>query len=486
MAEPEQKKENSYRSILKGTSIFGGVQIFQVLISLIRGKFVAMLLGPEGMGINSLFVSSSNTVSQVSNLGLSLAIVKETAEVKDEPGKLSQVACVSMSIIRIAALLGMIFCVLFAPWLSQVTFGTEDYSLQFMLLGAVVFLMVTSGGMSSLLQGMHKVKVLARSTIVGSLTGLLCGVPLYYFIGVRGIVPALLLTFLSQTIYYRLALNKVLPGNRERFSWQSHKPLVRKLVTLGLLLMASTMISTLCGYGVNVLLRVMGDVNDVGLYNAANSLTNQYSAMVFTAMSLDYFPRLTGVAHDNVRMAEVVNRQEEVVAMLVAPIAIMVIMASPLIIRVLLASEFMAISPLVRWMAVGVVLKAMAFPMGYIAFAKDNKKLFFWLEGVTGNLLYLAMAVGGYYLFGLIGMGYAMVVENALLILIYYVVNRVKFGYRFSARSIMSYIYAVLLAGSTFVGLMYVGGVAGWIVAGVCLLLSGWISARNIRTMLSK
>ena len=50
----EKNSENGYRSILKGTSIFGGVQIFQILINLIRGKFVAMFLGPAGMGAASL------------------------------------------------------------------------------------------------------------------------------------------------------------------------------------------------------------------------------------------------------------------------------------------------------------------------------------------------------------------------------------------------------------------------------------------------
>ena len=40
----EEKIDNSDKSLLKGISLFGGVQIFQVLISVIRGKFVAMFL----------------------------------------------------------------------------------------------------------------------------------------------------------------------------------------------------------------------------------------------------------------------------------------------------------------------------------------------------------------------------------------------------------------------------------------------------------
>lgn len=43
--------ENSYSTILKRISAFGGVQAFNILVTLVRGKFVALFLGPEGMGL---------------------------------------------------------------------------------------------------------------------------------------------------------------------------------------------------------------------------------------------------------------------------------------------------------------------------------------------------------------------------------------------------------------------------------------------------
>ena len=71
-----QKDNNSYRNILKGTAMFGGVQVFNILINLLRGKMVAVLLGPEGMGISSLLAAASNTLQQFSSLGLNLSILK--------------------------------------------------------------------------------------------------------------------------------------------------------------------------------------------------------------------------------------------------------------------------------------------------------------------------------------------------------------------------------------------------------------------------
>ena len=50
-----KNNNGSYSHILKYTSLFGGVQMLNILIGLIRNKLVAVLLGPLGMGIVALY-----------------------------------------------------------------------------------------------------------------------------------------------------------------------------------------------------------------------------------------------------------------------------------------------------------------------------------------------------------------------------------------------------------------------------------------------
>lgn len=42
---------SQYQSILKATSIFGGTQFVQLLVGLIRSKFVALLIGSTGIWV---------------------------------------------------------------------------------------------------------------------------------------------------------------------------------------------------------------------------------------------------------------------------------------------------------------------------------------------------------------------------------------------------------------------------------------------------
>ena len=75
--------KDSYSHVLKYTGIFGGVQGLNIVIGLVRNKLIALLLGPSGMGLASLFNSSINFVSQATNLGISFSAVKNISEVFD-------------------------------------------------------------------------------------------------------------------------------------------------------------------------------------------------------------------------------------------------------------------------------------------------------------------------------------------------------------------------------------------------------------------
>ena len=454
-----------YRRILKGTGVFGGVQVVQVLLNLVRGKFIAMFLGPAGMGVAALLNSASLTLQKVSSLGLNQAIVREVAseersEVRGEGSEgaydlsKGEVIAVARRLITLTALLGAALCMLLAPWLSGLTFGNREMTWEFVLLGVAVALAVAFNGNLSVLQGLQNLKGVGMCSVVGGVAGVVVGVPLYWLMGVKGIVPAMIAMWgamwafsLREVKNEKLKINS---GRKIRFEWGRHKGMVWSMVSMGLVLMAGDLAVTVVQYLINVYVRHAGSEETVGLYQAANSVTNQYAGMVFAAMAMDYFPRLSKVAADNGRMRDTVNSQTEVTAMVIAPAVGLLILTAPLVIRVLLTDEFLGVTPLMRWMGLGVLLRALMVPMGYISFAKGNRKVFFVLEGVVGPLLTLVLSCSLFKWFGLMGLGYALVADHALCLVIYYVVNRRLYGYRFDRASLGCAGVSVLLGGAVF------------------------------------
>jgi len=193
------EQQSSYRQIMKATSLFGGVQVFQIIIQIIRSKFVAVLLGPAGMGIVGLLTSTLGLMGGLTNFGLGTSAVKNIAEANGTMNekRIATVVTVMRRLVWITGLLGMIVTLILSPWLSQLTFGNKNYTLAFIWLSITLLFNQLSSGQLVLLQGMRKLQYLAKANLYGSVLGLIITVPLYYKLGIDGIVPVLIITSIT-------------------------------------------------------------------------------------------------------------------------------------------------------------------------------------------------------------------------------------------------------------------------------------------------
>ena len=197
------EQKNSYRQIMKATSLFGGVQIFQIVISVIRSKFVAVLLGPAGMGVVGLLTSTTGLVMGLTNFGLGTSAVKNISEAnaEEDRNRLATVIAVLKRLVWITGILGALVTLLFSPWLSQFTFGNKEFTLAFVWISITLLLNQLTTGEMVLLQGLRKLQQLAKANLYGSVAGLIITVPLYYWLGEKGIVPAIIISALS-TLFF--------------------------------------------------------------------------------------------------------------------------------------------------------------------------------------------------------------------------------------------------------------------------------------------
>lgn len=449
--------ENSYKSIFKGLSAFAGVQTFQIIVNLVRGKLVAIFLGPEGMGAASIFTSVFNIGSQASTLGMNLGVVREAAESRKEPDRIPEMIGVVVGIFRLTAFIGALLCVLFCVPLSRLSFGNDTYAWQFALLGASIYLNVRGGCLLSLLQGLHRVERVAKASLVGALTGLFVGVPLYWLFGTGGIVPAMVALQLSLYVFYRFGLKREAGAWKAAGDLRAHRSLVRKLLSLGLVALSGPLIGAGCEYGVNLFLRLVGNLDIIGLYQGANSLTNQYTGIVFAAMAMDYFPRLTASIGNAREVNVIVSRQIEIVSLAITPIACAAIIFTPLIIKLLLTRSFESVAPLMRLMSMGVAFKALHFSLGYVPFASDDRKMFFWMECIGANVAYVLGITVGFLLGGLEGIGWAYIAENALTLAVYLLVNARRYHIDISRQAYSKGAVCLLLVGICFGGAFFAG-----------------------------
>lgn len=472
------QQENSYRTILKRIVAFGGVHAFSALIALVRGKLVAILLGSTGMGITSLFSSSTGFIQQIAGLGLNQALVKEAAPIKNDADKMKVLMAAALRLIVLTSIGGGIICFLLSPLLSLWTFGSADYTAGFMFMSVCVALSIASVAYTGLLQGVGAVKYLVKSSAVGGLAGLCFGVPLYYFFGLNGIVPSLTVGALTMFVFYYTSFRKSGFNHAVKFNWAEHKPLIKRLLKMGTVLMVGSMVTAFVGYVVNVYVKHQGSISDVGLYNAANSLTNQYVGLVFSALAMDYFPRLSAAINKPDEFNAIINRQVEIMSLIIAPMVICLIATAPWIIRLLLTDEFLPITSLMRWMGLGITILAITYPLSYVFIVKNNSRIYLTMEVFLPAVLWILTSFLFYHFWGLVGLGVSFVVRMFVCDSIAYVVLHRCYGVTISRTNFFRILFTAAICTSAFIASLFEN--CHWAVFAAILSLSLLFSGLNL------
>ena len=426
-------EKSSYRSILKATSTFGGLQIFLILISLVKGKLVAVLLGATGVGINSLFNSSLSMITTISGLGLNSSAVREISQSYEsgDIDKLSKTVKVFKTLLKYCSIFGVVILCSFSPLLSKITFGNYNYILSFILLSIVLVSTLLTQGNTSLLQGTRKLNYTAKSTLIGSIISLCLSIPLYYFFGINGIVPALILASIGTYLVSRY-FSKKLFIKTQYLRKDEILSSGKEMAKLGIAMIIAQLLGQMSVFLLNSFISKNGGVADVGFFQAAMSMTTQAVTLVFAAMGADYYPRLVAVCNDKVKLSETVNQQGEILILIASPILLFLMIFSPIIIYILLSPEFFVITDIIRLISFGMLFKVVSYSIGYISFAKGDRKTFLLLEGIYGNISQLTFNIIGYILAGLKGLAFSFILIFVIYFILVSIVAYKKYNYKIS------------------------------------------------------
>jgi len=474
------EEQSSYRQIMKATSLFGGVQVFQIIIQVIRSKFIAVLLGPTGLGIMGLLTSTIELISRFTNFGLGTSAVKDIAAA-DSTGNQTQIAT-TVTVIRrlvwITGILGTLITLVLAPWLSQIAFGNHDYTIAFIWISITLLFAQLSKGQLVLLQGLRKLQYLAKANLFGSILGLLTSVPLYYVWGIKGIVPGIIVTAIT-TLLLSWYFSRKVKIEIVKVSNAQTKIEGKNILFMGFMISLSGLISIGVAYLVRIFIRNSGGIEQVGLYNAGFVIINSYVGLIFNAMTTDYYPRLSAVAHNNMLCKDTINQQADIAILILAPILIVFIVFINWVIILLYSTKFIAVNEMIIWAALGMFFKASSWSISYILLAKGKGKIFFWNE-LIGNSYMLGLNILGYHYMGLKGLGISFVVFYFLYLIQVFWVSKIKFEFSFNTSFVRIFSIQFLLALGSLIAVKLLSNPYPYFIGVILIAISTWYSFKEL------
>jgi len=470
------EEKASYRQIVKATSIFGGVQIFMVLISILRSKFIAVLLGPAGMGIVGLLSSATGLISAFTNFGLGSSAVKDVsaANSTEDENRIAIVIRVFRKLVWITGLLGAIITLVLSPWLSRVTFGDDTYTFAFIWLSISLLSNQLSAGQIVLLQGLRKIHYLAKANMVGAIFGLLISVPIYYYLRIDGVVLAIILSSLS-TLLISWFFSRKIKIKKVKVDFKTTLFEGKNMMRMGFMISLSSLITLGASYLVRIFISQHGGLNEVGLYNAGFAIINTYVGLVFSAMGTDYYPRLSAVSIDNKKASQLINQQAEISTLIIAPILTFFLIFINWIVIILYSNKFLAINGMVHYAAMGMYFKAASWSVGFIFLAKGASKIFFWSE-LSANIYLLLFNLLGYYYLGLNGMGISFLVSYILFFLQVFLIAKIKYDFTFHAEFYKIFIIQIIFGILCFLSSRFLHNPWSYYVGLPFISLSIWYS----------
>lgn len=474
------EQQSSYRQIMKATSLFGGVQVFNIIISIIRSKFIAVLLGPAGMGIVGLLNSTTGLIAGITNFGLSTSAIRDisASEATGNQTRISVVVTVLKRWVWITGLLGTVLTLVLSPWLSQLTFGNKDYTIAFIWISITLLLGQLSSGQMVLLQGMRKIQFLAKANVTGSVLGLVTTIPLYYFWGIKGIVPAIIIASASSLMlsWYFSQKLKIEPIKVSRVRTIAEG---KNMLTMGFMISLSGLITMATSYLVRIYISNAGGLADVGLYNAGFAIVSTYVGLVFTAMGTDYYPRLSATANDNIKSRMIINQQSEIAIFILAPIITAFLVFINWVVILLYSSKFLAINDMILYAILGIFFKAASWSIAFIFLAKGASKLFFWNE-LIANIYMLALNILGYKFWGLTGLGISFIVGYVLYVIQVYIIAKIKYEFSFSNAFYKIFSFQFINVVVCLIVVKLLGSPYSYVIGSLIILVSAFYSYREL------
>ncbi len=368
------KVSESYRLILRASTIIGGASVVNILVGLVRIKVVAVLLGPAGVGAIGLLQNMMTVATNLASLGFRTVGTRQIAEAS---GKNDDVAVTVARRALFWGTMGLALVGAFVFWLLRGVLAehilhepTRAGEVGWIAIG--VALSVAAGSQTALLTGLHQIGNLVRAGVASSFLSTLLGISVLMIFGERGVIAFVLVTPVTSFILGHWYVRKLDPVRGAATPVAQLMAQWRIMIGLGVAFMMTGVISSFGELLVRILLKRDLGIDAVGQFQAAWMISMTYTGVVISAMGADYFPRLTAIYGDDVNCNRLVNEQTEVALLFAGPILLVILGLAPWVVTILYSAAFDNTVAILRWQLLGDVMKVASWPLGYLILASGD------------------------------------------------------------------------------------------------------------------
>jgi len=384
-----------------------------VFIKMITGfvsiKAVAFLLGPLGpMGIAMLgqLNNFTNILLAISNGGINNGITRYVAEYSGSEKKYQLFLGTGFWITATLSVLSGLVLIIGAGYFASTILKDAQYKGVFYVFGGTLIMYAFNTLLISVINGFKEFKKYVAANIFGSIIGLLFTIVLAVNFGIYG---ALISAVTYQSVVFILTLFLVMNTR-----WFKVKEIIRKFsktaaVKLGHYSLMALVTAIVMPASQLVIRGYISqhNIDEAGLWEGINRVSNMYLMVFATSLSVYYLPRLTELNTPGELRKEVFSVYKLVTPLLII-FSISLFAGRDIVIHVLFTDQFAGMRDLFTFQVLGDFFKLFSWVLAYMLIAKSMTRTYIIMEFVS-SISQIVFSLLFFQFYGTIGatMGYA-------------------------------------------------------------------------------
>lgn len=403
------QEKTFHRVILKSTGIFGIAHLVKIVTKIVTNKIAAIYLGAIGIGIIGIVENLLSILFGLVNFGLSSSSVREIALLSNDDvtskAKEARMIKVIYYWSLFSGVLGFLIFILTTYSFFQNTYPKDSSYFWFLTLGFYFVFFALFSTRMAVLQAKREIKKMVSIQIYSSISHMIIAVICYYFFGLNGIAMVILFaTFFSFLFVY--FGTKHIKMATEPISLKQAFSEGLPMVKIGLILSVGAIINQVAFYVIRLFLKDFMSLESLGIFQVSYTILIGYLGIIFIVMSNDFYPQLCNLEKDKMIFEKYINEQTQLALYLVVPLVMLMYVIAPQLITLLYANTFLDVLLILQVALSGLILKTLAWPIGFISLVKGNKKLFF-KQNLLSDIINVVFSIVLTKYFGLKGLGIA-------------------------------------------------------------------------------
>lgn len=330
-------------SLKTETVIFASATLVERLLAILMVLLLTRAVAPNLFGVWSQVLVSVSLLGTFATVGLGTAGVKFLAGRSDEPFIHRWFRRLTLPVLANAVVLAMVLLV-FSRWSSGVIFGDTSYGTFAVGLGLLTISEAVFEMQTQMLRARQRIAAISAYMIAKSVIRL-AAIVLVIYVAERTLSTALIVIVVLQALLVIIVEIREAPARPERpieAAGDDEIVTVRAVAVFALPLFVYSALVMAHVVGIRYVLAHMLDVESVGILAVAMGLTSSTVGLVFAVLGFTLYPRLASAWNrsEHAEVRSLIHRGIEVYALIVAPMAAVLVAVPEEITGIVAGSEY--------------------------------------------------------------------------------------------------------------------------------------------------